>query len=497
MSSYNALNSADAADVQSFISGVIKHTADGNYVLDSAINPITATTLASDSSMLLLRMGLDETPENVSAATTIARNIADGTLRGEGLSNFNDYDANTSTSFVLSPFGNIANAVNTLYDSQASQILEPSQKSVYNATSGIGKPSTTAESLAKTSQTNGKQATTNPAQKNISTITSPDYYAKPLIDFQPKFRYAFIAQINLYGEYQRDIPTSCAFLIKKFDKPKTTIEYEEVNFYNFFSQVPKRTKFSPITLNLHDDIKNESMNFIVSYLRRICPIFNQEQSMNFEEHGMEFQNANSSYGLHTTTSALNIIQSIKVFDIYNGSRTMDVYTFNNPKITEISLDDWNMESMDPTEVTLDIVYDNWYVNVGVAPSIPQNILGVSELLAGPAAELTAPGAKYDSKYTNLLVTDEQGRGLDNIDQLDIQDGQVGDNVLSPEQLNTVSNEPFNLQKEIANLNVQKNDPITSPAANIFNDSFKSLPPVNEQVPGLNNDQLMNALAPIF
>lgn len=497
MSSYNALNSADAADVQSFISGVIKHTTDGSYVLDSAINPISRDTLSSDSSMLLSKMGLDETPANLNAASVLAENIANGTLRSEGLSNFSNYDNNTSTGYVLSPLGDIANAVNTLYDSQASQLLSPGQKSVYNATSGISTPNTTAEALAKTSNTNGKQANSNPAKHNISTITSDDYYAKPLIDYQPKFRYTYIAQINLYGEYQSDIPVKCAFLIKKFDKPKTTIEYEEVNFYNFFSQVPKRSKFSNVTMVLHDDIKNESMNFIVSYLRRVCPIFNQEQSMNFEENGLEFQNTNSSYGLHTTTSALNIIHSIKIFDIYNGSRTMDVYTFNNPKITEVSMDDWEMESLDGREITIDFVYDNWYVDTGVAPNIPQNVLGVSELIAGPSVELTSPGAAYDQKYTNLLMTQEQIDYTDNADQPNIKDGQTGDDVLSPEQLNTVASEPLDFKKEIANLNVQKNDPITAPAANTFNDMFKTLPSTNQQVPGLNNDQLMNALAPIF
>jgi hypothetical protein len=133
----------------------------------------------------------------------------------------------------------------------------------------------------------------------------------------------------MYGEYQQDVPNTCTFLIKQFDKPKTSIEYEEVNFYNFFSQVPKRSKFEQVSFELHNDIKNESMNFIVSYLRRVCPIFNQEQAMGFEENGMNFDNANSSYGLHTTTSNTNIIQSIKIFDIFNGNRTMDVYTFNN------------------------------------------------------------------------------------------------------------------------------------------------------------------------
>lgn len=503
MSSYNSLNSADATDVNSFISGIVKHTADGTYVLDSAINPITATTLASDSSMILSKMGLDSTPSNLNAASILAENIANGTLRSDGLSNFSDYNANITTGYNASPYGNIANAMNTLFDSQASQLLDPDLKSISTVTSGTGSPSTTAEAQAQNAQLNGKNvASSNPAKNNISTLTSPDYYAKPLIDYQPKFRYTFIAQITMYGEYQSDIPTSCAFLISKFDKPKTSIEYEEVNFYNFFSQVPKRTKFSNCSFTLHDDIKSSSMNFIVSYLRRVCPIFNHEHSMNFEDDGMNFQNSNSSYGLHTTTNSLNIIQSIKIYNIYNGSRTMDVYTFNNPKITEITLDEWSMESFDPSTINVDFVYDNWYVNAGVAPNIPQNVLGISELLAGQAMELTTPGSVYDPKYTNLLVTTEavdysEDQPFDQPFDQPIEDGQTGDDQLTTEQLNTVAKEPFNLQEEIKNLNVQKQDPIVAPAANTFNNMFKSLPKDNEQVPGLNNSQLMNALAPVF
>lgn len=500
MSSFQALNSANAADVKDFISGVVKHTADGTYQLVSATNPISASTLSADSSMILSKMGLDETPDTLNAASVIAENIANGTIRSETISDFTDYDTNVSNGLADSRYGSIANAFNALYDTQATQLQEPGNTSIATNTSAIGTPQSTAQAQIK----NSKEQSSNKTKYNISTITSADYYAKPLIDYQPKYRYAYIVQITMYGEYQSDIPVKCAFLIKKFDKPKTTIEYEEVNFYNFFSQVPKRTKFGNVSMTLHDDIKSESMNFIVSYLRRICPIFNQEHSMNFEEHGMAFNVANSSYGLHTTTDSLNIIQSIKVFDIFNGNRTMDVYTFNNPKITEVSFDDWEMESVEARTITVDFVYDNWYVDVGVKPEIPNNVLGISELIAGNPQILTAAGAAYDKKYTDLLSVAHNDPALadDAVkkagqDKTTIEDGQEGDDTLTPDQLNTVAATPFEYQKEIDNLNVQKKDPISKPLDQSFNNIVGTPSTTPNAPPGLDNEQLMKSLTPEF
>lgn len=493
MSTFNALNVADGKAVSSRINSIVSDTIGGFYPLVSATNPITDQTLNTDGRSLLSNLGIDVNERSLSAASVIVNNISNGTLRDTNVSDFKSYDGNLEGGTNFTPYVDIANAFNTLYDEAAYQIVGPSNTVVTNALSSTSTPKTTAEALAQHGANTSSTKVNGGNPGNISTLTSPNYYAHDLIPYQPKIGYTYIAQMTMYGEYQQDVPNTCTFLIKKFDKPKTTIEYEEVNFYNFFSQVPKRTKFDSISFDLHNDIKNESMNFIVAYLRRVCPIFNQEHSMGFEENGMNFDNTNSSYGLHTTTGSYNIIQSIKIFDIFNGNKTMDVYTFNNPKITNISMNDWNMEVSETSTITTTIVYDNWYLNTGVTPEIPTNTVGLSELIAANPQVLTSAGAKWDKKYTNLTVTTEVDPNIqDPTDNFtvngpqQIKDAQEDDgDSLSPDQLNTVASTPFDFRKEIDNLNVIKKDPITKPLNPDFN------------IPGANADEVARSLTPKF
>jgi hypothetical protein len=496
MSTFKALNVSDGNAVSSRINSIVSDTIGGSYPLVYATNPITQSTLSMDGESLLSNLGIKSNPTSLNAASTIVNNIANGTLRDFNVGEFKSYDGNLVGGTNPSPYADIASAFNTLYDQAAGQILGPSNTVVTNALSSTSSPTTTAEALAQQGANKSSTSKNSENTDNISTITSPNYYAHDLIAYQPKIKYTFIAQITMYGEYQQDVPNTCTFLIKQFEKPKTSIEYEEVNFYNFFSQVPKRSKFDPITFELHNDIKNESMNFIVSYLRRVCPIFNQEHSMGFEENGMDFSNANSSYGLHTTTSSYNIIQSIKIFDIFNGNRTMDIYTFNNPKITTVEMEDWNMDNGELCSIKVSIVYDNWYVNTGVTPEIPTNVLGLSELAAANPQVLTSAGAGYDKKYTNLLVTNESGPNVqDPADNFsingpqEIKDGQDGSiptvGKLSTDQLNTVADTPFDFQKEINNLNIINKDPIKLPLAD------------RPIIPGTNPDEIARSLTPKF
>jgi hypothetical protein len=500
MSTFNALNVADGNAVSDRINSIVSDTIGGTYPLVSATNPITNNTLATDGQSLLSNLGIDVNDRSLTAASIIVNNISNGTLRDVNVSDFKSYDSNLSTGGNTSPYGDIANAFNTLYDEAASQILGPSNTVVTDALSSTYTPTTTAEALAQQGANSGNTQVNGGNPGNISTLTSPNYYAYDLIPYQPKIRYTYIAQMTMYGEYQQDVPNTCTFLIKQFDKPKTSIEYEEVNFYNFFSQVPKRSKFEQVSFELHNDIKNESMNFIVSYLRRVCPIFNQEQAMGFEENGMNFDNANSSYGLHTTTSNTNIIQSIKIFDIFNGNRTMDVYTFNNPKITSIDMSQWNMEDGGGSIITVNLVYDNWYLDTGVEPKIPTNTLGLSELAASNTQVLTSAGAGWDKKYTNLLSVNEKDPTVQdpasnfdvNVAQ-DVQDGQVGEDTLSTDQLNTISSQPFTFGKDINNLNIIKNEPVTLPLAEELAKPLAT----NPTIPGLNVDQVALSLTPKF
>jgi len=99
-------------------------------------------------------------------------------------------------------------------------------------------------------------------------------YAQALIRYAPKHKFMFILQFTLKNEYNAwdEYLNQMAFVVKNTGRPNINIEHEEVNMYNFWTRVPKRTVYEPITMRFHDYSKNFGPSFFVSYLEAISPI---------------------------------------------------------------------------------------------------------------------------------------------------------------------------------------------------------------------------------
>lgn len=383
MSAFTASSYSVKQSITNNVFTALSNAVNGNMDLGSLVSK-TTSSLRNDTNTLINSIGLplNNAPlavkTKISAhASNLVSNIVDGELTDENLNDFTDYDINDSLRNLNSNVGSIADNVNGMFDGFASSM---SLDSSNDQTKKEGSP---------------------------GTLTSTESFVSLLSDYQPKTKYTFIVQITLNGEYQ-NIPTDCTFFISKFDKPKFEIEYEEINFYNFRSQIPKRTIFSPCSFNIRNDINNQSMNFIVSYLRRVCPIFNQTNS--YEQNGMNFENATSSYALNTKpfddSDSLNtsIINTITVYDLFNVGRTMDKYTFYNPKIKNISFPDWDMAEGEPDFINVEFLYDNVNIDTGISPEVPESVNGALELTANGSEVLTAESASPNPEYANLLVT---------------------------------------------------------------------------------------------
>lgn len=326
------------------------------------------------------------------AATRIVEAKVNGSLTPNNVQQISNYISNESLKYNDSPLGQVASDANFISDTQAALIksVTPTNLAYVNPT----QPPTT------TSNTNNPNTASNVQTATIGLLSSSFNYAQALDTYAPKNKFTYIVEFILYSEYDMDVPGGFVSLIKKFDRPEITIEYEEVNYYNFRTNVPKKTNYAPVSLELHDDIQNESMNFIVSYLRRISPLFNQQYTTTLEQNGMNPENSSASYGLYTEYDNTNIIQSINVYHLYNMSNTMDKHTFNNPKIEKVSMTELNMAEADGSSITISFVYDNYFLNTGMRTDVPSNPLYFPELQALNPDAKTSPGAKYDKKYTN-------------------------------------------------------------------------------------------------
>ena len=391
----NTLSNTIAKVVTRQLPDNIPRTSD-NYI-DHTTNQIL-----SQSGIQMGNIGYANTSQRnlvdnaLNAAQAIASSVSDGSLNERNYETFLDYDENDARQFYSSVDGEISRSVNTLYDTVTSfSIDNQTDRRLFDP--GYDIASDIISSLTK-------RQFHDSSPERLGTLTSPNAWSDDLIPYHPKFKYLYIVEFNFYPEYQSDIPTDFTFLAYKFDKPKISVNHEEVNFYNFRTQVPTKTSFGNISLEIHDDIKSASMNFLVAYLRRVSPIFNQESSKYrdfFETSGMSFGDTTSSYNLYTTDNNVNIIESIKVYHIYNANKTMDLHIFNNPKLTEANLHDFDMASGETgCSIGLEFAIDNYSISAGVTPQIPEHKLAISELGSAESEFLADLGSINDLKYTN-------------------------------------------------------------------------------------------------
>ena len=396
MGMYSLLNIAEKDYVQkttnAVVTGVVNNTLVDNsqklsetdkqtYIKTVSKELLEATGIHSDNAKLLNPKQQYIVNNAHAAATEIVNAKLDGTLTDKSIKQLSNYNGNESLKYSNSPIGKLAANINELSDSQAALMK--------------------GDNVPAAAYSNGTvTTTTTQSPESIGLLSSEKNYAQILNNYPPKNKFLYIVEIQFYAEYTHGVPANFVFLIHKFDRPEVSIEYEEVNMYNFRTNVPKKTNYGPITLEMHDDIQNESMNFLVSYLRRISPLFNQQYTTSLEHNGMNPENTSSSYGLYTTENNINIIQTINVYHLYNLSNTMDKHTFNNPKIEKATMSELNMAESTGSSITLSLIYDNYFLNTGVKTELPTNALDIPEVKALAPESKTFHGAQYDSKFTN-------------------------------------------------------------------------------------------------
>jgi hypothetical protein len=201
-------------------------------------------------------------------------------------------------------------------------------------------------------------------------------YAQALIRYAPKHKFMFILQFTLKKEWEGwgDHINQMAFVVKNTGRPNVNIEHEEVNFYNFWSRVAKRTVYEPVTMRFHDDSKNFGQQFFNAYLQAISPIsrlggYKETQGMTHEFLENTGLSGGGKWGVDSSASigALEgnntaIIDELKVFHLFDYGRYMSVYNYKNPKILSMNLDDLDMaEGTTGNEIEIQFAYDQLHI----------------------------------------------------------------------------------------------------------------------------------------
>lgn len=190
---------------------------------------------------------------------------------------------------------------------------------------------------------------------------TPPSYASDLAEYAPKFKFLFVVEFVMneaFAQLPHKVP---AFLVKQFQRPNINYEYDDVNIYNFRTKVLKKTSFEPLNIQIHDDIKNETMMFLLGYLRASIPLVNVTASSVgiLEEASMLYGSQSLSSSISTLKGEhKTIINHINVYHVYDWGKRMNIYQFFNPRIMNFNLDDWDMaDSSNGNSLSVQFSYD--------------------------------------------------------------------------------------------------------------------------------------------
>jgi len=246
-------------------------------------------------------------------------------------------------------------------------------------------------------------------------------YAMDLIARAPKSKFLFVVQFTFSTPYvtMGNRIKDFAFVIKQTDRPTVQFDYEDINMYNFKTKVIRKTTYNPISMRFYDDTTNEGMHFYNSYLRAVSPVANISSSTQLEENGLKFDQRNKHAALGTPThgysasvgplldNAKTVLDSVKLFHVFDNGHLMNVYNFFSPKILELQMDELNMaDSGEGNEIMLQFGYDGLYIepNEPVDPSV--GVVNIKELTSGGNWPLRFTGGDSEDPNENSGYDDD-------------------------------------------------------------------------------------------
>lgn len=198
-------------------------------------------------------------------------------------------------------------------------------------------------------------STTGGAGKNI-----PDNF---LAGDSPKLKFNWTIKLNPADFSPKEVGStdmdSNKFAVLTIDRSKPNIIYQDVNIYNFRTQVAVRTEYGTVNVTFYDDAQNNAHNILSAYLKRVSPIANASSG-----NGLDTYGTNASIG--PLNRNLGPFESIVLTHYYyKGQSTAQTsYTYLNPKIVNFDFGDLSMKDSDVSMVTMTFNYDAVNINEG-------------------------------------------------------------------------------------------------------------------------------------
>lgn len=215
-------------------------------------------------------------------------------------------------------------------------------------------------------------------------------YATDLVSYAPKFNFLFVMAFEFFPTFSSwaSIAASMAFVVKTSTRPQVEFDYEEVNMYNFWTRVPKRTIYQPMRATFYDDNQNSTEKLYAGYVRAMSPIANLKPDASTTKYTLQGDSmayANGSNGYAASLGNLSgeetaIFSRIRLIHVFDYGKLMNVYHFYNPRILEFSPSQLTMsDSGDGGEYEINFAYDSMHPEVGVSTTDTGSGISLKEL----------------------------------------------------------------------------------------------------------------------
>lgn len=272
---------------------------------------------------------------------------------------------------------------------------------------------------------------------NPAVLVDTRSYAQDLVDTHvPKFKFLFLMNIKFKGQFAKAFNDSFGFtfLLKKVDRPKVKVDYEEINMYNFRTRAAKMVTYDPISVELYDSIDNLTLHFLLTYMQIMSPVFRSQIAGNptgvqladntastnntIDSSGMNYDGGylsnvnkgnpwsgslspaalsntgNGAVSNITPYEELTIIDEITIYHVYGFGVYTDIYHYINPRITDFALDGLDMaEGTTLSAMSFNFFYDALNLEVGRIATDSDVLIGLRQSVPQNVKQLNFEGAK--------------------------------------------------------------------------------------------------------
>lgn len=202
---------------------------------------------------------------------------------------------------------------------------------------------------------------------NATGIAGPNNVKGNIGVLHPKLKFNFTIQfvprgyLNLSSQSQgNELMEEMEFAAKTASRPKPTINYQDVNFYNFRTKVATSINYGEVSVSFYDDPNNWAHDIVTQYLQTVSPLYGKEapQADNLDALGLS-----SSAGIGPLNGNRHgPMKSIIVTQYYSKGEAgvkNTKYEYLNPKLISVDFDDLDMSVSEFNLVTINFTFDTF------------------------------------------------------------------------------------------------------------------------------------------